>query len=110
MSLRTDYTGALDTKLAAARTAGFTFITVDNLADITTQMTAQADKGVKEFTLTYSLSFQPDDLRLGGCLWDAFKTGVIQGLASEDIMTNEVTVTLNTSDQVTTRVDLNFSF
>jgi hypothetical protein len=110
MSLRTDYTGALDTKLAAARAAGLSFITVDNLADITTQMTAQANKGVKKFTLTFATTFQPDDLRLEGCLWEAYKSGILQGLAAEDIMGNEVGVELNTSDTVSTRVDLNFSF
>jgi uncharacterized lipoprotein NlpE involved in copper resistance len=110
MSLRTDYTGAIDTKLAAARTAGLSFVAVDNLADITTQMTVQADKGVKDFTLTFATTFQPDDLRLEGCLWEAYKSGIRQGLYAEDIMGNEVTVTLNTSDSVSTRVDLTFKF
>ena len=110
MSLRTDYTGALDTKLAAARTAGNSFVTVDNLATITTEMASQANKGVKKFTLTYATTFQPDDLRLEGPLWEAYKSGILQGLSSEDIMGNEVTVELNTSDTVSTRVNLNFSF
>ena len=110
MSLRTDYTGTLDTKLAAARAAGLSFIAVDNLADITTQMAAQADKGVKKFTLTFATTYQPDDLRLEGCLWESYKSGISQGLSAEDIMGNEVEVELNTSDTVSTRVNLNFSF
>ena len=110
MSLRTDYTGTLDTKLAAARTAGFTFVTVDNLANITTDMATQANKGEKSFTLTYTTTFQPDDLRLNGCLWEAYKSGILQGLHSEDIMGNEVLVALNTDDSVSTRVNLTFSF
>lgn len=110
MSLRTDYTGALDTKLAEARAAGLSFISVTNLADLTTQMTAQADKGVKTFTVNYTLTYQPDDLRLGGCLWEAWKSGVLQALHAEDVMGNEVAVALNTSDSVVTSMDLNFTF
>ena len=110
MSLRTDYTGTLDAKLAAARAAGLSFITVDNLADLTTQMEAQANKGVKTFTINYTLSYQPDDLRLNGPLWEAFKSGVEQGIFSEDVMGNEVAVALNTSDNVITSMDLNFTF
>jgi hypothetical protein len=110
MSLRTDYTGTLDTKLAEARAAGLSFVTVDNLADITTQMAAQANKGVKSFTLTFTVTYQPEDLKLLGPLWSAFQSGVLQGLHSEDIMANEVAVSLNTSDTVTTRVDLAFTF
>jgi len=110
MSLRTDYTGALDVKLAAARTAGYDFIITDNIADISTQIVAQADKGVKTFTLTFATTFQPDDLRLEGCLWDAYRSGVQQGLYEQDIMANEVSVSLNTSDTVSTRVNLNFTF
>ena len=110
MSLRTDYTGTLDIKLAAARVAGNSFVIIDNLADITTQMATQADKGVKVFTLTFATTFQPDDLRLEGCLWEAYRSGILQGLSSEDVMGNEVSVTLNTSDTVSTRVNLSFSF
>jgi hypothetical protein len=110
MSLRTGYTGTLDTKLASARTAGNTFIVVDNLATITSEMAAQANKGVKAFTLVYATTFQPDDLRLMGPLWEAYKSGILQGLSSEDIMGNEVIVSLNTSDSVSTRINLKFSF
>jgi secreted protein with Ig-like and vWFA domain len=110
MSFRTTYTGALDTKLAEARAAGSTFITVTNSAAITTGLTDAANKGQKKFTLNYSVSYQPSDLRLLGPLWEAFKTGVEQGLASQDIMGNEVTVKLNTADNLSTSVDLLFTF
>lgn len=43
MSLRTDYTGALDTKLAAARDAGRTWVLTTNIADLTTAMTNAAN-------------------------------------------------------------------
>jgi len=110
MSLRTTYTGALDTKLAEARVAGLTFIATTNLAAITTGLGDAANKGQKKFTLNYSVSYQPADLRLLGPLWEAFKTGVEQGLAAQDIMGNEVTVALNTTDNLNTSVDLKFSF
>ena len=110
MSLRTDYTGALDTKLAEARSNGFTFIKTTNLADITSGMAAAAAQGKKKFTLNFSVSYQPSDLRLLGPLWLAYKSGIMEALASEDIMENEVTVELNTSDQLATSIDLNFDF
>lgn len=110
MSFRTTYTGALDTKLAEARAAGNTFITTTNAAAITTGLTDAANKGQKKFTLNYSVSYQPSDLRLLGPLWEAFKTGVEQGLAAQDIMGNEVVVALNTADNLATSVDLKFAF
>ena len=68
MSLRTDFTGALDTKLAEARQAGYDFIKVTNLASITSGMATAAAQGKKQFTLNYSVSYQPSDLRLLGNL------------------------------------------
>lgn len=110
MSLRTSYTGTLDAKLAQAKQAGYDFVTVTNLGAITSDMAVAANQGKKIFTLNYSVSFQPDDLRLLGPLWQAFRTGIISGLASEDLMINEVVVSLNTSDSLSTSVDLNFNF
>jgi hypothetical protein len=110
MSLRTDFTGATDTALAAARAAGVTFIDTTNLAAITSAMAAAAAQGKRAFTLSYSVTYQTEDLKLLGPLWEAFETGITQALAVEDIMGNEVTVSLNTSDTVTTRVDLAFDF
>lgn len=110
MSLRTTYTGALDTKLAEARDAGSDWVTVTNLAGITTGLTNAANKGQRKFTLNFAATYQPADLRLLGALWLAFQSGVLQGLASEDVMNNEVTVKLNTSDQLSTSIDLVFSF
>ena len=110
MSLRTDYTGAFDTGLAEARAAGSDFVLVTNLASITSDMALAADQGKREFTLNYTVTYQPSDLRLLGPLWRAFQTGVTEGLASEDLMLNEVTVSLNTSDSLSTSVDLIFDF
>ena len=110
MSLRTSYTGALDTKLAEARTSGRDFVVVTNLATITSSMAASAAKGTKKFTITLSVSYQPADLRLLGPLWLAYQSGVLEGLAQQDIMNNEVTVGLNVSDNTSTSIDLKFSF
>lgn len=110
MSLRTSYTGALDTKLSEARTNGRDFILVTNLAFVTTEMTNAANQGKKTFTINLTLSYQPDDLRLNGPLWDAYKSGIEEAMFSEDVMGADVTVELNTSDTLTTSVDLNFTF
>ena len=111
MSLRTDYTGGLDTAFNSAIAAGNDFVTsVPNLAVISVAMAAAVVKGEKDFTYTGVVSFQPEDLRLEGPLWEAFKSGVLEGLASESILQTEVTITLNTSDQLTTKVDIAFSF
>jgi hypothetical protein len=110
MSLRTTFTGALDAKLAQARQAGYDFVTVDNLASITTDITTAAGQGKKKFTLSYTVTYQPQDLRLLGPLWSAYQTGVVEGLASEDIMMNEVVVKLNTNDSLTTKIDMEFTF
>lgn len=110
MSLRTDYTGALDTKLAESRAAGRTLVLTTEFAAITTEMAAAAAAGIKEFTITVGATFQSADLRLETALWEAHRTGILQGLAEEDLMGNEVTVELNTQDQTTTRIDMNFKF
>ena len=110
MSLRTTYSGALDAKLAEARAAGNTSVLVTNLATITSAMTAAANAGKKKFTVNIPATYQPADLRLLGFLWYAYQTGIVEALASEDIMMNEVTVALNTADQLDTSVDLKFQF
>ncbi len=110
MSLRTDYTGALDTKLAEARAAGRTWVLTTNIAALTTALTSAADSGIKEFTFTEGATFQTADLKLLGCLWEAHKTGIEQGLAEEDIMGNEAAVSLNTNDAAITQIDIKFTF
>lgn len=110
MSLRTDYTGALDTKLAEARQNGFTFVKTTNLTSITSGMATAAGQGKKKFTLNFAATYQPADLRLKGPLWLAYQSGIVEALASEDIMQNEVTVDLNLSDSLNTSIDLIFDF
>ena len=110
MSLRTTYTGALNTKLVEARTSGRDFIIVTNLAAITTALNTNAAKGLTTFTVNLVLSYQTADLRLKGNLWEAYKTGLLEGLAQQDIMGNECIPVINLSDSLITSVDLNFTF
>ena len=110
MSLRTTYTGAYDTKVAQARQAGYDAILTTNLVSLTTAMTNAANQGLSTFDYNYVASYQSTDLRLEGNLWEAYKTGVMQALASENIMFNEVTVTLDLSDSIDTLVVLSFIF
>ncbi len=110
MSLRTTYTGAYDTKVAQARLAGYDAILTTNLVSLTTAMTNAANQGLSTFAYNYIASYQPTDLRLKGNLWEAYRTGILQALASENIMFNEVAVTLDLSDSVNTTVVLSFIF
>ena len=110
MSLRTDFTGAIDTKLAEARQAGYDFVKVTNIASITSDMATAAGQGKKQFTLNYTATYQPSDLRLQGDLWRAYQSGIREALGNEDLMLNEVAISLNTSDSLTTSIDLAFDF
>ena len=110
MTLREDYSGALDTALEAARLAGYTQVTSGSAATISAALIVAAGKGQKTFTVTVVLSYDPADLRLEGPKWDAFKSGVSQGLGAGDIMVNEYTIKLNTDDSVSTSMDLDFTF
>jgi len=110
MSLRTDYTGAIDSALAAARTAGNALIVTDSLAAITAAMIAAANTGTKTFTVSLTATYQPIPLRTQGPLWLAYKSGIIEGLASQDLMEGDVAVVIDLSDTVTTSVSLNFTF
>jgi Mrp family chromosome partitioning ATPase len=110
MSLRTNFTGTLDAKLAQARTAGYNSVLTDSLTAITTAMTNAGNQGKSTFTVNIAVTYQPADLRLLGALWYAYQTGVVEALAEQDIMMNEVTAVLNTSDQLATSLDLKFAF
>lgn len=110
MSLRTTYTGAYDSKVAQARQTGNNDILITNLAALTTAITNAANQGLSKFSWDYIVSYQPSDIRLKGNLWEAYKTGVMQALASENIMFNEVTVSLDLSDDTDTLVVLSFTF
>jgi len=114
MSLRSNFTGALDAKLAEARAAGRNVVIdrnnePDPVSGLSNAMAAAALQGKKSFTYNAPATFQPEDLRLDGDLWQAYRSGILQGLFEQDIMANEVDVKLNVSDQVNTSVDIIFS-
>jgi hypothetical protein len=110
MSLRTDYTGSLNSKLAQARAAGRDFVIVDNLATLVSELQLAAGQGKRSFSVSLVVSYQPSDLRAKGPLWSAYSSGLLEGLHSEDIMSNEASVSLDDSDSLTTRIKFNFSF
>lgn len=73
-------------------------------------MTNAANQGLSLFSYNYIASYQPTDLRLKGNLWEAYRTGILQALASENIMFNEVAVTIDLSDSIITTIVLSFIF
>jgi hypothetical protein len=110
MSFRADYTGALNTKLAEARTAGYTFIKTTKATEITAALVAAAASGKTTFTYTATVTYQPADIKLGLDLWSAHKSGMEQAFAENDIMLNEYTIELNLTDATITQVDIDFTF
>lgn len=113
MSLRTTYMGALGSSYSSARAAGRLMICDVGgtpVSALVTQMTNSAASGNTNFTYRASVTFQPADLRLQGPLWTAFKTGVMEGLASQDVLINEYTMSLDTTDSVNTYLIINFTF
>ena len=112
MSLKTDfYDGAtgLHTQMNDVFDTGAAFVTA-NLAALTTAMTTQAAQGVTTFTATILTVDEPVNLRLEGLYLSHYFAGIISQLAIEDVYSHEVTLTLDTSDQITTGVHFNFTF
>ena len=85
---------------------------VSKRATVSNDLKVQAGKGNKEFTLSYTLSgitlISASDLRSKGPLWQAFVSGVSRALYVEDLMTNEFTISLNTSN--TDSISLEIAF
>jgi hypothetical protein len=116
MSLKTDYfdgaTG-LQTKCNDAFDAGITFVTVTNLALISTALTDAAASGNTKFTTTIITSYNTAILRANrgnNLITKAYLAGIQQGLANQDIYTYECSAALNITDTVDTKIDLNFNF
>lgn len=111
MSLKTDFwdgaTG-LNEQMNDVFDEGVLFVST-NLAAISTELKVQAAKGVTDFTLTLSVSFEPNNLRLKGKHMDTYFAGIIKGFTDEDIYSYEVTPVLNEADTVNLRIDLNFT-
>lgn len=116
MSLKTDYfdgaTG-LQAKTNDAFAAGVTWVTVDNLSAISQALINAAAAGNTKFTTTILTSYNPAILRGNkgnNLILKAYLAGIQQGLADQEIYTYECTPTLNVSDSVDTKIDLNFNF
>lgn len=112
MSLKTDYldgANGLTTKMATVFAAGEQWV-VDNRVTIQSELEANAAKGLSTFTVTLLTAFEPDYLRLDGTHQATYFSGIRSGLLTEEIYEYEVAMALNTSDQVDTSVDLNFTF
>ena len=112
MSLKTDYldgANGFTQKMANVFAQGEAFV-ITNLATLTTQLQTFSAQGVKKFTITLPATFEPANLRLKGIHMNTYFAGIRAGLAAQDIYDYEVTVGLNTSDNINTSIDLTFSF
>ena len=79
-------------------------------ATLSTELASASAAGKESFTVSISVTHQPDTLKLENKYWDSFKAGIISALAVEGIYSYEVTLTLNTDDTQNTKVDFAFSF
>lgn len=112
MSLKTDYldgANGFTQKMKDTSDAGADWV-VTNRSSIVSQLQDAAAKGLKKFTVTLAVTYEPNNLRLEGLHWKSFQSGVVSALMAEDIYSYEVDVDLNKSDTVVTKIDLNFDF
>ena len=112
MSLKTDYlngsTGFYE-QMDDVFAQGEAWVT-SNSSTISAGLITNAAKGLKTFTINAGVAFEPSNLRLLGLHWKSFQAGVISGLAAQNIYNYECVVSLNTSDSLSTSIDLNFTF
>lgn len=112
MSLKTDYldgASGFTQKMQVASDAGASWV-VSNRSNIVSKLQEAAGKGLKKFTVSIVVTFEPNNLRLKGLHWKSFQSGVIGALIAEEIHAHEVTIDLNKSDNVETKIDLIFDF
>lgn len=112
MSLKTDYldgANGFTQKMALVFAAGQQFV-VNNRAALQAELETNAAKGNKTFTVTILTAFEPEFLRLAGIHMNTYFSGIKSGLLSEEIYEQEVSISLNTSDQIDTSIDLKFTF
>jgi hypothetical protein len=116
MSLKADFfdglTG-LHQKEQDAFNAGVTFITVDNLATISTALKDAAAAGKTKFVVTLITTYQPAFLRGNkgdNLILKSYLAGNKKGLSDQAIFDFECSPSLNVSDNVETKIDLNFNF
>ena len=109
MSLRTDFTGGLDTAINAAIAAGIAFGTT-NQASISTALTNAAALGQTTVTFSANEAHNAAGMALEGNIWNAYKSGLINYFADQDIMYSEVAFTIATVDGSTNQVTVTFTF
>lgn len=112
MSLKTDYLNGPNgfyEQMDDVFAQGGTWVT-SNLAAISSALQSNAAQGKKSFTVTLAVAFEPSNLRLKGYHWKSFQAGIVSALAAEGVYSYEVAVELNTSDALSTSIDLNFTF
>ena len=120
MSLKAAYydgSSGLILKLDAAHDAGVALVgtqTGEGQYDaISAGLQANAANGLKKFTITVPVTYNPANLRANkgdNLVLKSFLSGVVEALSSQGIYDFECEPKLNTSDTVNTSVDLNFSF
>ncbi len=112
MSLKTDYlngsTGFYE-QMDDVFDQGEAWVT-SNASAISAALIANAAKGLKTFTVTLGVAFEPSNLRLLGLHWQSFQSGVVAGLAAQQVYEYECSVELNTADSLSTSIDLKFTF
>ena len=110
MTLKTDYTGALNTALTDAFTNGTALVTA-NLTTLSSGLTAAAANGQSVFTVFVTTAYLPEALKLNGTLLKAYLAGVYAGLTAQGIYhTYEVTLSLDTSTVGTNKIKFSFTF
>lgn len=112
MSLKTDYlngsTGFYE-QMDDVYDQGETWVS-SNTSNISAALIQNAAKGLRTFTVTLAVTFEPANLRLLGYHWLSFQAGVVSALAAQQIYDYECSVVLNTSDALATSIDLKFTF
>lgn len=115
MSLKTDFfdglTG-LHAKCNDAFNAGVSLIST-NLTFISNALKDKASYGETKFVISIVTSYNPGILRSNkgeNLITKAYLAGVQKGLSDEDIYNYECRPTLNMSDNINTKIDLNFTF
>jgi hypothetical protein len=103
-----DLQGALNTGFDA----GVAFVAPASSAYLALQsaLASASAMGKEVFTVSIPTTHATASLRLNGKYLKAYFAGIISGLALEDIYSYEVSLTLDTSDTLTTNVIFNFTF
>lgn len=116
--LRDSYSPTLNTKLDEARQEGLKMIIPDfagapdtPIAALTSAMTDAANAGKSTFEYFADIAWQPTDLEREDSLWDAFKSGVIEGLIYNNIYYSEYAIEIvAAAGSVDTQLKITFTF